>query len=99
MDALIASGFRDPEGLFYQVIKLAHAGDADRAVAILGDVVDRGFYPYETFTRHAWLDSLRLRDDFRAILERAEHRHLAARAAFVNAGGRTLLGVERTGSL
>ena len=59
VDELIASGFRDPEGLFYQAIKLAHAGDLDRAVEILADVVDRGFYPYETFTRHAWLDPLR----------------------------------------
>ena len=23
------------------------------------DAVDRGFYPHETFTRHAWLDPLR----------------------------------------
>ena len=94
VDELIASGFRDPEGLFYQAIKLAHAGDLDRAVEILADVVDRGFYPYETFTRHAWLDPLRTRQDFNAILEKAERRHQEARAAFVNAGGETLLGVE-----
>ncbi len=94
VDELIASGFRDPEGLFYQLLKLAHAGDLDRAVEILADVVDRGFYPYETFTRHAWLDPLRTRQDFNAILAKAELRHQEARAAFVNAGGETLLGVE-----
>lgn len=94
VDELIASGFRDAEGLFYQVIKLAHAGDLDRAVEILADSVDRGFYSYETFTRHAWLDPLRGRPDFTAILEKAEHRHLAARAAFVKAGGETLLDIE-----
>ncbi len=93
VDDLIASGFRDPEGLFYQVIKLARAQDFDRAVEILGDAVDRGFYPYETFMRHAWLAPLRTRQDFNAILAKAEHRHLEARAAFVNAGGETLLGV------
>jgi hypothetical protein len=71
VDELIASGFRDPEGLFYQAIKLAHAGDLDRAVEILADAVDRGFYPRETFTRHAWLDPLRGRQDFEAILEKA----------------------------
>ena len=59
VDELIRSGFRDPEGLFYQVIRLAHAGDSDRAVEILSDVIDRGFYPYETFASHAWLDPLR----------------------------------------
>ena len=94
VDELIASGFRDPEGLFYQLLRLAHAGDLDRAVEILADVVDRGFYPYETLTRHAWLDPLRTRQDFNAILAKAELRHQEARAAFVNAGGETLLGVE-----
>ena len=94
VDELIASGFRDPEGLFYQAIKLAHAGDFDRAVEILGDVVDRSFYPHATLTRHAWLDPLRTRHDFNAIVEKAEHRHLEARADFVKTGGETLLGVE-----
>jgi TolB-like protein len=94
VDELIASGFRDPEGLFYQAIKLAHAGDLDRAVEILAEVVDRGFYPYETFTRHVWLDRLRHRQDFSAILEKAADRQQAARAAFVKAGGETVLGVE-----
>ena len=83
---------RDPEGLFYQFIRLAHARDLDRAVEILSDIVGRGFFPYETFKRHAWLDPLRTRQDFNAILENAEHRHLEARANFVNAGGETLLG-------
>jgi tetratricopeptide (TPR) repeat protein len=94
VDELIASGFRDPEGLFYQAIKLAHAGDLDRAVEILAEAVGRGFYPYETFTRHAWLDPLRGRQDFDVILELAQHNHKKAHAAFVNAGGKTLLGVE-----
>ena len=94
VDELIASGFRDPEGLFYQAIKLAHAGDFDRAVEILVDVVGRGFYPHETFTRHAWLDGLRGRQDFDAILEKARHNSERAHTAFVNAGGKILLGVE-----
>lgn len=94
VDELVASGFRDPEGLFYQLIRLSHAGDLDRAVEILDDVVGRGFFPYDTFTRHAWLDPLRGRQDFAAILERARHRHEQAHAAFVDAGGKTLLGVE-----
>ena len=72
----------------------AHAGDLDRAVEILADVVNRGFYPHETFTRHAWLDPLRTRHDFAAMLAKAQHRHLEARVDFVNAGGETLLGIE-----
>jgi len=92
VDELVASGFRDPEGLFYQLIRLSHAGDLDRAVEILADVVGRGFFPYETFKRHAWLDPLRTRQDFHAILKNAEHRHREARANFVKEGGETLLG-------
>jgi serine/threonine protein kinase/tetratricopeptide (TPR) repeat protein len=94
VDELVASGFRDPEGLFYQLLKLAHAGELDRAVDILADVVSRGFYPYDTFMRHAWLDPLRGRHDFEAILEKARYNYEKAHAAFVNAGGKTLLGVE-----
>lgn len=95
VDALIASGFRDPEGLFYQALKLAHAGEADRAVEILEDAVARGFFPFETFTRHAWLDSLRDRGDFNAVLQKAEHLHNEARVAFVAANGEALLGHSR----
>lgn len=93
-DELVASGFRDSEGLFYQAVQLAPAGDLDRAVEILAEVVGRGFYPYETFMRHLWLGPLRGRQDFDAILELAQHNYEKAHAAFVNAGGKTLLGVE-----
>jgi hypothetical protein len=41
-----------------------------------------------------WLDRLRHRQDFSAILEKAADRQQAARAAFVKAGGETVLGVE-----
>ena len=92
VDAMIASGFRDPEGLFYQVLNQAHAGDSDWAVETLDDIVDRGFYPYQTFASHAWLDALRERQDFKTLLRRAEHRHQQAHATFVEAGGEALLG-------
>jgi hypothetical protein len=99
VDTLLASGFRDLEGMFYQAIKLAHVGDADRAVEILGDVVDRGFYPYQTFGSHAWLDALRERQDFKTILQKAEHRHRQAHVSFVEAGGEALLGASEKGTV
>jgi non-specific serine/threonine protein kinase len=92
VDELIASGFRDPEGLFYNLLKLAHAGQADRAVEIFADVVERGFYPFETFMSHPWLAPLRDRTDFNAVLQQAERRHDEARAEFIRAGGEALLG-------
>jgi tetratricopeptide (TPR) repeat protein len=92
LDELIASGFRDPEGLFYNALKLAHAGQADRAVEIFADVVERGFCPFETFMSHAWLAPLRDRADFSAVLQKAERHHHEARAQFIRAGGEALLG-------
>jgi serine/threonine protein kinase/tetratricopeptide (TPR) repeat protein len=91
-DAVIAGGLRDPEGLYHLARGLAHFGRADRAVEILADAVDRGYFLSVTFSRDAWLDPLRDRTDFRAILLQAEQRHQEARAAFIQAGGQALLG-------
>jgi hypothetical protein len=88
----VTASFPDPEFHFYSSLMLAHVGDGDRAVEILEGAVDRGFFPFETFTRHAWLDGLRSRLDFLAIVEKAQRRHEEALAAFVEAGGETLLG-------
>jgi TolB-like protein len=88
----LSGWFTDPEGHFYHLLMLAHLGDWDRAVEMLADVVERGFFPYDTFTRHAWLDPLRDRPDFIAILQKAARRHAEARAEFIRAGGEALLG-------
>lgn len=91
VDDLVA-WFPDPEGHFYNLLLLARLGDSDRAVELLDGVVERGFFPYHTFERHAWLDPLRERPDFMAILQKAKRRHLEARDEFVRAGGEALLG-------
>jgi serine/threonine protein kinase len=91
-EAVIAGGLRDPEGLFFLALRLARFGGEDRALEILADVVDRGYFPYDTFTRNPWLDALRLRTNFLEIVRKAEHRHQGARAVFIQAGGEVLLG-------
>jgi hypothetical protein len=91
-EAVIAGGLRDPEGLYHLATPLAHFGREDRAVEILADAVDRGYFPSVTFSRDPWLEQLRRRTDFRAILLKAEQRHQEARAAFIQAGGQALLG-------
>jgi eukaryotic-like serine/threonine-protein kinase len=91
VDELVAT-FPDPEGHFYNLLMLSRLGDWDRAVEILSGVVDRGFFPYETFARHAWLDPAREREDFRAVLQRAQRRHERAKAEYAGAGGEGLLG-------
>ena len=77
-EAVIAGGLRDPEALFFLALRLAHFGGEDRAVEILADAVDRGYFPYDTFNQNPWLDSLRHRTDFLEIVRRAEHRHQSA---------------------
>jgi serine/threonine protein kinase len=96
IDAIIASGFRDPEALFYWTLGLARVGGHDPAVKYIAETIDWGFFPYDTFARHAWLDPLRDRPDFKALLRTAERRCRDAHAVFVQAGGETLLGVEET---
>jgi hypothetical protein len=85
---------RDPEGLFMLALRLAHFGGVDRAVEILADAVDGGYFPYHTLNQNPWLDSLRRRTDFLTIVRKAEHRHREALAAFIQAGGEALLGVR-----
>src|SRR5204862_3114104 len=80
-DAVIAGGLRDPEGLYHLARGLAHFGREDRAVELLAEAVDRGYFQSFTFSRDAWLDPLRGRTDFREILLKAEQRHQQARAA------------------
>jgi TolB-like protein len=86
-DAVIATGLRDPEGLYHLAFPLAHFGREDRAVDLLAEAVNRGYFPYPTFTRDPWLDPLRHRPDFLVILANAERRHQHARMAFIEAGG------------
>jgi serine/threonine protein kinase len=91
-EAVIARGLRDPEGIYHLARGLAHFGREDRAVELLAESVDRGYFQSFTFSRDAWLDRLRGRTDFQEILRKAEQRHQEARAAFIQAGGQALLG-------
>jgi TolB-like protein/predicted Ser/Thr protein kinase len=84
--------FPDPEWHFYGGLMFAYTQQHDRAVEVLADAVQRGCFPVEPLRRHAWLDPLRERPDFQAMLRDAERRHRAALAAFVEAGGPKLLG-------
>jgi serine/threonine-protein kinase len=91
-DAVIATGLRDPEGLYHLAFPLAHFGREDRAVDLLAEAVNRGYFPYPTFTRDPWLEPLRHRKDFLEILVKAERLHQHARIAFIEAGGEALFG-------
>ena len=82
---------RDPCATFHVGRGLAAAGDSERALAMLGKAVDGGFTCFDFMTRDPWLEPLRGREEFRAILRRAEARERQARAAFIAAGGDRVL--------
>ena len=86
---------RDPCALLYLARHVTHMGDAEGGLAMLRDSVEGGYFCYQFLTRDPWLDSLRGRDEFRAILRRAEARHLEARTTYLEAGGERVLGPDR----
>jgi len=90
----VLTTFPDPEFHFYSALMLAHFGQFNRAFEVLAGAIDRGYFPLSTLQRHHWLDPVRDRDEFRAILQRAEHRHRDAARAFVAADGSRVLGVN-----
>jgi tetratricopeptide (TPR) repeat protein len=86
------TGFRDPEGTFYIAMFLFVGGEVDEGFEWLQLSVDRGFACYPALVRTPWLDPYRTDSRFRDLFEVVEARHVAARAAYVDAGGERILG-------
>ena len=92
---VVASDFRDPEGLFYLSRHLAHLQATGPSLDLLERVVDGGFSCFPAMARDPWLDSLRKKPAFTRLVRRAETRHQDAVAAFERLGGGKILNVER----
>ena len=90
---IIAADFKDPEGLFYVARQLAYLGQHEDALHTLARATLRGFHCYPALARDPWLDAVRGAPRFLEILRQSEARHREARAAFVVAGGDTVLGL------
>jgi TolB-like protein len=87
--------FLDPEAVWQAGRKLAYFGERESALAALELSLDRGYILYRILTREdPWLDSLRPTPEFADLLQRAESRYREAVAAFRDAGGEELLGVD-----
>ena len=92
--AIASSDFRDAEGLYYLARLLAHAGAAEEAVALLERATGAGFWCYPLLASDDWLNPVRDRPDFAAVLRRAEQEHDLAVTAFADAGGDRILGTD-----
>ncbi len=94
IDTLVRlSDIPDPEGRYYLARALAECGEHDKAISLLDNVVDGGFFCLPAFTRDPWLDPLRGYPGFTALVRRAEARHRQAVISFLSAEGDRLLGV------
>ena len=94
VNRIVASDFRDPEGLFYLARHLSHLGEAAPALELFERVVEDGFFCYPAMKRDPWLDPLRRKPAFVKRLKEAEAQHRAAAAAFAELQGEKVLGVR-----
>jgi hypothetical protein len=94
IQAIVSSGFRDAEGLYYLARQLAHAGAAEEAVALLKNATEEGFFCAPLLASDEWLDPLRHLPAFVDVLRLAEEEHALAVSAFTGAGGDQILGTD-----
>jgi serine/threonine protein kinase/tetratricopeptide (TPR) repeat protein len=90
---LVRATFRDPEGLYYQARQLSYLGADDWALELFQRAVDHGFFCYQAFVRDPWLDRLRGKLAFPAIMQRASHLHQEALRIFRSNVKDSLLGL------
>jgi serine/threonine protein kinase/Flp pilus assembly protein TadD len=94
---LMHATFRDPEGMYYLGRQFAYLGQEAQALEMLSRAVDNGFFCHQAMLRDPWLDSLRTRTEFTALLSKAHQLHREALTAFVAGGGASLLGIHSEG--
>ena len=92
-DEFRKSTFRDPEGVFYFARHLSYLRLEDAALETLSRSIDGGFFCYPAMVRDPWLDPLRSRPEFTAIMRKCQQLHREASAAFLSLGGDALLGI------
>jgi len=93
LEAMLATPFHDPEGLYMAARCLARVEARELALATFRRVVDGGFHVPFTFLRDPWLDPIRATPEFAELLRRADEGHRESERTFREAGGARLLGV------
>ena len=92
VDAFVDKNF-DPEGLYFTARVLARLNEPDASLDMLDRVVDTGFYCSTIMLRDPWLDPIRGRPRFGAIVTRADARSREAEAEFLRLKGDRILGL------
>ena len=90
---LIHATFRDPEGAYYQARQLCYLGEDALALEQLSRAVNSGFFCYPSFARDPWLDRLRAKPAFSAVMQKAAQLQQQALRVFHANGGDALLGL------
>jgi len=88
---IVASEFRDSEGLFYLTRHLAHLNQIDAALELFERVVGGGIFCYPAMSNDPWLDPIRDRPEFMKLLETAEQQHQVAEKEFTRLEGDRIL--------
>ncbi len=83
----------DPEAWLIQAGALAYVGKRDRALKLLDDIVERGYFGISSIARSPWWASVGDTPEFGRIVSKAAERRAEVRQAFVEAGGEELLGL------
>lgn len=91
---ILASNFRDPEGLYYIGRTAAYVGEHELALDILRGVVAEGFYCDRALTHDPWLAIIRREPGFMEIYRAAEAGRRKALQIFFANDGDKLLGVS-----
>jgi hypothetical protein len=94
VEAIVASGFSDPEGLYYLTRHLAHLNQQNASCKLLERVVAAGFSCYPAMLHDPWLDSIRAVPQFSELLDKVKDRSHAAEVEFASLEGRRILRIE-----
>ena len=83
--------FPDPEAVFYMGRHLARLDEPARALEVLNDVVDRGFYVSHALSTDPWLAPIRSLTAYQPLMQRTRRLEQDAALAFTQMGGPELM--------
>jgi len=83
--------FPDPEAVFYMARHLARLDEPARALEVLNDVVDRGFYVSHALSTDPWLAPIRSLPAYEPLMQRTRRLEQDAALAFTQMGGPELM--------